>query len=50
MMVSWYREDLPQPDSIDQEIHRWKVKNQFKTELTSTAKETLDRIDVELGK
>ncbi|KAI4819448.1 hypothetical protein KUCAC02_004694 [Chaenocephalus aceratus] len=24
-MVSWYREDLPQPDSIDQEIHRWKT-------------------------
>ncbi|KAJ8362972.1 hypothetical protein SKAU_G00118030 [Synaphobranchus kaupii] len=38
MMVSWYREDLPQPDSIDQEIHRWKVKNQPQTALPSTAK------------
>ncbi|XP_035272635.1 52 kDa repressor of the inhibitor of the protein kinase-like [Anguilla anguilla] len=44
MMVSWYREDLHQPDSINQEIHRWKVKNQPQKALASTAKETLDDI------
>ncbi|KAF3859978.1 hypothetical protein F7725_000233, partial [Dissostichus mawsoni] len=47
MMVSWYREDLPQPDSIDQEIHRWKVKNQPPTLLVSTAKDTLNMINVQ---
>ncbi|KAF3844226.1 hypothetical protein F7725_013567 [Dissostichus mawsoni] len=47
MMVSWYREDLPQPDSIDQEIHRWKVKNQPPTLLVLTAKDTLNMIHVQ---
>ncbi|KAK1889542.1 52 kDa repressor of the inhibitor of the protein kinase [Dissostichus eleginoides] len=47
MMVSWYREDLPQPDSIDQEIHRWKVKNQPPTLLVLTAKDTLNMINVQ---
>uniref|UniRef100_A0A8C5H9P6 HAT C-terminal dimerisation domain-containing protein n=1 Tax=Gouania willdenowi TaxID=441366 RepID=A0A8C5H9P6_GOUWI len=45
LMVSWYREDLPQPDSINQEIHRWMVKNQPPTGLAATAKETLNQID-----
>ena len=49
IMVSWYKEDLPEPDTIDQEIDRWKVKikNHTGTALPSTAKETLDRFDMQ---
>lgn len=47
IMVSWYREDLPEPDSIDQEVNRWKVKNQAQTVLASTAKETLDHTEMQ---
>ena len=45
MMLSWYRNDLPQPDSIDQEVHRWKVKKQVLEELESSAIHTLAGLD-----
>ena len=47
MMLSWYRKDLPEPDSVDQDIHRWKVKKQAPEELESSAITTLAGLDKE---
>lgn len=41
-LLAWYKEDLPYPDTAEQEIHRWKHQFQNHTgPLPATATETL---------
>uniref|UniRef100_A0A667WQR9 TTF-type domain-containing protein n=1 Tax=Myripristis murdjan TaxID=586833 RepID=A0A667WQR9_9TELE len=47
LLLSWYKEDLPQPDAAEQEIHRWKHHfKKYTGPLPETAKETLQNIDM----
>nr|XP_055048148.1 52 kDa repressor of the inhibitor of the protein kinase-like [Misgurnus anguillicaudatus] len=46
LLLSWYKEDLPQPDAAKQEIHRWKHCFQnFTDPLPEIAQETLQNMD-----
>lgn len=47
LLLLWYKEDLPQPDAAEQEIHRWKHHfKKYTGPLPETAKETLQNIDM----
>lgn len=48
-LISWYRDDLPQPEVVEQELYRWKHKfqNQNVTESAATVQETLQTTAME---
>lgn len=49
LLLSWYKEDLPQPDAAEQEIHRWKHHFKMYTgHLPESAKETLQSTDTDV--